>query len=298
MKPFKIYALVFVLLSSCSEEFETVDDSILISDLHLSKSFDYADNIPSHVVEILNREGFNVNRIINVDSGYIVENDIFFPESYFFEPLENGGKKSVGVENKHYHTNALVYPSRTIRIAVKSSPLIYHQALEIAIQRYNNLGLRHTFLKKVYSNNPSDIKRDKMMGTETDITLWAFYDGANQIWGTGSFPIQGRPGFSINLNRTTIENANLNVNAIATIIAHEIGHSIGFRHTDFMDRTFSCGPWVENPNEGVSSIGANHIPLSPIGPQFSWMQACNPGIDIPFTVNDISALQILYGPMN
>jgi len=28
---------------------------------------------------------------------------------------------------------------------------------------------------------------------------------------------------------------------IVSVIAHEAGHCIGFRHTDCMDRSYSCG---------------------------------------------------------
>ncbi|WP_262510258.1 zinc-dependent metalloprotease [Sediminitomix flava] len=32
-----------------------------------------------------------------------------------------------------------------------------------------------------------------------------------------------------------------NLGNLTIIIAHEIGHCIGFCHTDYMDRSFSCG---------------------------------------------------------
>ncbi len=49
-----------------------------------------------------------------------------------------------------------------------------------------------------------------------------------------------------------------NINGLATTIAHEMGHCIGMRHTDYMDRSYSCGGVPDN--EGDGGVGANHIP--------------------------------------
>ncbi|MEP5445232.1 M57 family metalloprotease, partial [Ekhidna sp.] len=79
---------------------------------------------------------------------------------------------------------------------------------------------------------------------------------------------------------------------LATTIAHEMGHCIGFRHTDYMDRSFSCGG--SYANEGAAGIGANHIPGTPTAPENgSWMLACSSG-DTPFSNNDKTALDYLY----
>lgn len=293
MKLFKepIKIIIFaLLLYSCttipSEEVPMTNDT--------DQTTFTEQDIPTEIISVLTIEGYNVDYLVRIDSGYIVENDIFIHNSFFEKKdVVNDQKKSISSINKHYSTNNLVYSPRLIRIAVKQSPLIYHQALEIAIQRFNSLGLDITFLKKEWSNDPSDIKRDQMMGTSTDITVWAYNAPNEGYLAMASFPYQGKPGPNINLNRTWLESPTyFNVNIIATIIAHEIGHTIGFRHTDYMNRSFSCGGDPED--EGVSGVGANHIPFSPTIPVASWMQACNSGVNIPFTAADINALNILY----
>src|SRR5699024_4807462 len=84
------------------------------------------------------------------------------------------------------------------------------------------------------------------------------------------------------------------INYAATIIAHEVGHCIGFRHTDYMDRSYSCGGAYSN--EGASTVGAIQIPGTPSGPDAgSWMLACiGSGQNRYFNKNDVTALGYLY----
>ena len=81
---------------------------------------------------------------------------------------------------------------------------------------------------------------------------------------------------------------------MASIVAHEMGHCIGYRHTDYMNRAYSCGG--HHSNEGSAGIGAVWIPGTPTGPDAnSWMLACiGSGVNRPFTANDKVALNYLY----
>jgi hypothetical protein len=84
---------------------------------------------------------------------------------------------------------------------------------------------------------------------------------------------------------------NPNVLYVGSVIQHEIGHCIGFRHTDYATRS-SCN---QNVNEGDAGYGAIHIPGTPTGfDANSWMLACSNGGDRTFNANDIIALNYLY----
>jgi hypothetical protein len=89
--------------------------------------------------------------------------------------------------------------------------------------------------------------------------------------------------------------SSIAVNALATTIAHEMGHCIGFRHTDYMNRAYSCG---SGGNEGASTVGAVYIPGTPTGPSAgSWMLACgstSSSFNRPFTSADQTALNYVY----
>ncbi len=78
-----------------------------------------------------------------------------------------------------------------------------------------------------------------------------------------------------------------------SVIQHEIGHCIGMRHTDYMDRSYSCGGTATK--EGASNVGAIFIPGTASGPDAaSWMLACSNGGDRTFNSNDVIGLNYLY----
>jgi hypothetical protein len=87
--------------------------------------------------------------------------------------------------------------------------------------------------------------------------------------------------------------SNPDVKYVGSVIQHEIGHCIGMRHTDYMDRSYSCGGAYSN--EGASNVGAILIPGTPSGPVAnSWMLACSNGGDRTFNTSDKTALNYLY----
>ncbi|MTI31766.1 M57 family metalloprotease [Xanthovirga aplysinae] len=53
--------------------------------------------------------------------------------------------------------------------------------------------------------------------------------------------------------------------AFETAIAHEIGHYVGFRYADYLDKSFSCGG--PDDNESDERMGDNYIPGTPTDPK-------------------------------
>lgn len=108
---------------------------------------------------------------------------------------------------------------------------------------------------------------------------------------SAGFPNGGNPASPIRLNTYYYNSSGQRADA-ATVIAHEIGHAIGFRHTDYMNRAFSCG---SGGNEGDAGVGANPILGTPTDPSpGSWMLACSSNTDRPFTFYDRIALVTTY----
>ena len=157
--------------------------------------------------------------------------------------------------------------------------------LDLAIARYNAENLSITFER---INDPN----------AADITLSRLSKGEERqgILGSAGFPTaSGDPYNIIRMSGILESTYGLSTEGIATIIAHEMGHCVGFRHTDYFDRSISCGGGLAN--EGASTVGANHIPGTPTGATLaakSWMLACTDGGDRPFNNDDKTALDYLY----
>jgi hypothetical protein len=220
--------------------------------------------------------GFNTTNIQKVDEGYLVEGDIILTENDL-----NGlatTSELVYANEEHYRTTNLVTGlPRTITVSISSgAPSYFSTALNTAIARYNALNLRLRFTRVT-------------SGGQINVSL--FYQVSNTL-GSAGFPSGGNPFRTISMN-TYWYNSSTNVNYLASIIAHEMGHCIGYRHTDYMNRSYSCGGTAVN--EGSAGVGAIYISGTPSGPSAnSWMLACSNGSDRPFTSADQTALRNVY----
>lgn len=242
--------------------------------------------IPAEVINKLKAEGFGTKGIVRVEGGYLVEGDIFMSEESLKEKAVSTVLR-IGTTEQYRTNNTVTYfPStRTITVSVTNLPPAYATAADVAIGRYNALGFRINF-QRVASAGNIDIR---------------FADlGSNTLGRSAGFPSNGNPASPILLNSNLI-GATPNQGWLATIIAHEIGHAIGLRHTDYFNRRSSCGieydQWGRptDPNEGDAGVGAIHIPgTNPDVDANSFMLACSDGSDRPFTASDIQALRYIY----
>ena len=254
-------ALLFAGLNSCSKN-ETTQ---VVS-----------EGLTADIQAKITALGFDASEAFPTEGGYIVENDIFLSNEDLNKPMDLF-KSLVIAETEQYHTTNLVTGlPRTISIRVSTNlPTSIRTATDAAIARYNAEGLQLTF-QRVTSGG--------------DIVIKKAPAGAQYIASAG-FPSGGNPYNQILFNTAY---ANWNANTLATIMAHETGHCIGYRHTDYMDRSYSCGgsPY----NEGDGGVGAIHISGTPTGPDAaSWMLACiSNGVNRPFNTNDVTALNALY----
>jgi len=223
--------------------------------------------------------GFSTEGAYAHDGGYIVENDIFLPAEDLNQIAEVKAL-IVGNQEQYRTTNLVTGLPRVITISMASQlPASYSPAVDEMISRYNSANLQLTF-SRVASNG--DIRLVK---------------GNGNFLASAGFPTAtGAPFNQVKINANAIGTGTSTtfINYVATIMAHEVGHCIGFRHTDYMDRSYSCGG--ATANEGASTVGAVHIPGTPtVADSGSWMLACiGSNQNRPFNNNDVTALTFLY----
>jgi hypothetical protein len=232
------------------------------------------EEISQETLAKIANHGFGTSNVQKDEDGYLVEGDIILTEDFLNSAP--GGNYLRIANNEQYRTTNLVTGLPRV-ITISSSGQINSNlstAIDGAIARYNSENLTIT-MQRVASGGDINIR---------------VVNGANYIASAG-FPSGGDPYGTVKFNK---QYQNWNNNTLASVIAHEVGHCIGFRHTDYMDRSFSCGG--SPVNEGSGGVGAIHIPGTPTGPDSgSWMLSCiGNGVNRPFNNNDRTALDYLY----
>jgi hypothetical protein len=264
LQKFTLAAIIFSVLGlgACQQEQESIVKQ---------------EDISRETLDKIHRMGFGTSEVKKVADGYLVEGDILLTDEQL-DAQQDAKLLRVGETEQYRTTNLVTALPRTIRVSISSSlPSAYIAALDEAIARYNARGLKLVF---------------KRVSSSPHITLYNAPADATYLAAAG-FPAGGNPYNIIRVNATYL-GTNPVKSYLATILAHEIGHCIGFRHTDYMDRAYSCGGAVTN--EGASTVGAIHIPGTPTSAnQGSWMLACiGSGENRPFTSSDKIALDYLY----
>ena len=219
-----------------------------------------------------------------VKTGYIVEGDIFLTD----EDLARMGQGNTLASVEQYSTDNLVNSNggRNIAIYVSTSfGSTEVNAVDIAIQRFNDENLELTF-SRVTSSGAADIVVNR---------YGRFFEFLGYVAQAGFPTASGDPYDEVIMSGTLDSRFGFSTEAIASVVAHELGHCIGFRHTDYFDRSISCGG--SPSDEGDGGVGANHIPGTPTGATLadaSWMLSCTDGSDRPFNTDDKTALDFLY----
>lgn len=234
-----------------------------------------ADEISQETLAKIYNLGFNTADVQKIDEGYLVEGDIILTEANLNETPTTPRLRIAEVEQ--YRTFNLVSSLPRV-ITVSSSGNVstnVSNAINAAIGRYNAENLQLTF-QRVASNG------------NINITV---VNGGAYIASAG-FPSGGNPYSEVKFNK---KYQNYSSGFLTTVIAHEMGHCIGFRHTDYMNRAYSCGTGG-NEGQETTGVGAVLIPGTPSGPDAaSWMLAClSSSTNRPFNTNDKTALSYLY----
>ncbi|WPB80542.1 M57 family metalloprotease [Archangium violaceum] len=185
--------------------------------------------------------------------------------------------EAADITQEQYRTTNILSTSVT-KICVDGSGFIgvFSTALELAIQNYDELPLTFSMARAPSSG--------------CSFTINAVID-PNMNGGVAGFPSGGYPYSTITIGGQL---SQYSVDTIEHVITHELGHTIGLRHSDYYNRSISCGG---GGDEGQADIGAIHIPGTPttavVGGSFmnSCFRASETG---EMTGGDVNALLAMY----
>jgi hypothetical protein len=189
---------------------------------------------------------------------------------------------AVGHSHEQYRTTNLVSAGLT-KICINGSTFtgVFSTALDLAIQNYDQ--------------QPITFAMARTPSAGCSFTINAVIQ-AGLVGGFSGFPSGGLPFGTITIGGGL---SAFSVDTIEHVITHEIGHTIGFRHSDFFDRSISCGGSPVNEESPPSGLGAIFVPGTPSGATVggSLMNACFRTIETgEFTASDVIALRALYTP--
>jgi hypothetical protein len=181
---------------------------------------------------------------------------------------------------EQYRTTNLVGSSVTKICVVPTSQFEGYSrlsaGLDLAIDNYNSQNLQFTMVRGSAADCSATISARTTTGTG----------------GSAGFPSGGKPYGTINIG-TGLQNYSDDVSE--HVITHELGHCIGFRHSDYYNRAISCGGSASN--EGASNVGAIHIPGTPTDARVggSIMNSCFRSTESgEWSSSDRTALDYLY----
>lgn len=273
-------ATIFLFFIACTpeDEVDIVDQNIEISDEVKSQfeelGFDVSDITTTDGREMLSPELEGGN--------FLLEGDIVITPENLEKMLQSAVHHQGAVGEQYRTTNLVGGLPRTISVigytGTNSNGLDskMRTALQWAINNYNALNTGLNFTLTYGTNWPS-----------FDVVVYRVSGGGG---GSAGFPSGGDPYQFVQIQSGT---SNFTTNVVEHVITHEIGHCMGLRHTDYFNRSLSCG---SGGNEGSGSIGAIHVPGTPTGfDAGSVMLACfSSSEDGEFGNFDRVALEFLY----
>ena len=229
----------------------------------------------AEIIENLLQAGYPANEILVLDGKVYAGRDAVVSLQGSREMLDTDGST-----REQYRTSNLMSLALT-KVCVNPTSKFNQSAdlvagLQAAIANYNSQGLTFKFAIGPAADCNANISITSQGGTSS----------------SAGFPSGGLPyPGPVYIGTGT---ARYGAGPTRHVIEHELGHCIGFRHSDYYNRSISCGT---GGNEGDAGVGAILIPGTPstaVRGGSVYNSCYSTTSDGVFTSSDVTALQTLY----
>ena len=221
------------------------------------------------LLEKLAAAGFDITGARDLGDRFRVEGDIEIAKSTI---ASWRGAQRPGDPRFQWSTTSLVGQNKIYGIKVDVSGLAsvtdWQTAARSALTQWNGMGGSAVYLVE---------------GSPAAITVTTGYDADCGVAAWASWPDGVNPGTTIHVNTNYCGSPNNSSTKLRNIV-HELGHTIGFRHTNWQAR-----------GEGTAGIGAVQVPGTPATDGSSVMNGGTATTSwAGFSTNDITATRTLY----
>ncbi|MGN6437117.1 MAG: M57 family metalloprotease [Agriterribacter sp.] len=227
-------------------------------------SSDLTENYKS----ILLAQGFDTTGIIDLGDYLIVEGDIGILKSSLRTSERQAAISSTAPISESNQTDITIFVNGTIPSTGTDN---WRNELATAVGAYNNL-TNSNIRFRIVTASPADIIIQSDNGTLN-----------NNVLGRGSWPTSGKAGSSISINLDFDNDVTVTTSRKVWTLVHELGHNIGFRHTNWFGLGESNGIRVGNSPNGTNNPDPGSV-----------MNGGNINNWAGFSSWDVYAIQTLY----